>query len=58
MSQSVMSTDASKCGPAISSGPGRRAAELYAAIWRLHDSREILEVIEHGLAFNDLIPAH
>jgi tRNA-dihydrouridine synthase C len=34
-----------------------QAAELHAAIRRLHDSREILEVIERALAFNDLRPA-
>jgi len=34
------------------------AAELHAAIRRLHDSHEILEVIERALAINDLIPAH
>ena len=34
-----------------------QAAELHAAIRRLHDSREILEVIERALAFNDLMPA-
>jgi tRNA-dihydrouridine synthase C len=38
------------------------AAELHAAIRRLHDPREILEVIERALAvrglIHDLIPAH
>jgi len=33
------------------------AAELHAAIRRLHDSHEILEVIEDALAVKDLIPA-
>jgi tRNA-dihydrouridine synthase C len=35
-----------------------QAAELHAAIRRLHDSREILEVIERALEFNDSIPAY
>jgi tRNA-dihydrouridine synthase C len=35
-----------------------QAAELHAAIRRLHDSREILEVIEQALAFNGITPAH
>jgi len=35
-----------------------QAAELHAAIRRLHDSREILDVIECALASNNLIPAH
>lgn len=35
-----------------------QAAELHTAIRRLHDSREILEVIERASAFHDSIPAH
>jgi len=35
-----------------------QAAELHAAIRRLHDSREILEVIEGVPAFNDLMPVY
>ena len=35
-----------------------QAAELHTAIRRLHDSREILDVIERAPAFNDLITAH
>ncbi|WP_158934496.1 tRNA-dihydrouridine synthase [Burkholderia sp. S171] len=35
-----------------------QATELHAAIRRLHDSYEILEVIERAPAFNDSIPAH
>jgi tRNA-dihydrouridine synthase C len=35
-----------------------QAAELHAAIRRLHDPREILDVIERALAFNEFIPAH
>ncbi|QIE24039.1 tRNA-dihydrouridine(16) synthase [Caballeronia sp. SBC1] len=35
-----------------------QAAELHAAIRRVHDSHEILEVIEGVPAFNDWIPAY
>ena len=35
-----------------------QAGELHGAIRRLHDSREILEVIERTPAFTDLIQAH
>jgi tRNA-dihydrouridine synthase C len=35
-----------------------QAAELHGAIRRLHDSREILDVIECAMASDNLIPAH
>ena len=35
-----------------------QAAELHGAIRRLHDSREILDVIECAMASDNLVPAH